>query len=145
MEVHNLHLRDYTNIPNALGPVETTPFDPATVSFDVVWSGPVTRRLTVRHGTNGNDFAGQFEENRVTVTWSARNTATGFRFTSNPGNFSTSVDAFAELGRERNGIFARAEGDDPDSSAPPGGGGGAAANPDQALAALVPAGGNGAV
>ena len=117
MEVNNLGLRDYTSIPQALGPVETTPFDPATVSFHVVWNGPVARRLNVQDGTNGNHFAGAFKENQVTVSWSARNDATGFRFTSNPGNFATSVDAFAELGRERNGIFLREEEDDSDRAA----------------------------
>jgi hypothetical protein len=134
MEVHNLHLRDYTNIPVALGPVETTTFDPATVSFDVVWSGPVTRRINVQDGTNGNHFAGAFKENKVTVSWSAKNDATGFRFTSNPGNFATSVDAFAELGRERNGIFLREEDDSGRTAAH---GASSNARRDQAFAALV--------
>jgi hypothetical protein len=144
LDVDHLHLRDYGNIPNALGPVATTRFDPATVSFDVVWTRPVTDRVHVRHGTLGNVFSGDYKEYQATVTWSARNTATGFRFTSDPGDFSTSVDAFAELGRERNGTFAREGGDDPGPPAPPGDGGGAGASRDQAFAALVLAGANGA-
>ena len=136
MEVNNLGLRDYTSIPQALGPVETTPFDRATVSFHVVWNGPVARRLNVQDGTNGNHFAGAFEENRVTVSWSARNDATGFRFTSNPGNFATSVDAFAELGHERNGIFFGEEDDDSGRAAAQGPSLNAGAGRDQAFAAL---------
>jgi hypothetical protein len=88
---------------------------PATVSFDVVWNGPVTRRVNVRDATNG--FAGQFNEDQATVTWSAHSDS-GFTFTSEPGNFSTSVpevpgvngvtaplNFFAQVGHERNGIF----------------------------------------
>ena len=56
-------------------------------------------------------------ENQATVTWSTSSTS-GFSFTSNPGNFSTSVpevpgvngvtaplNFFAEVGQERNGRF----------------------------------------
>jgi hypothetical protein len=141
MEVNNLPLRDSTTIPHALASATATS-DPATVSFEVVWNGPVTRRLNVRHGTNGNPFAGEFEENRATVTWSGRNTATGFRFTSDRGNFATSVDAFAELGRERNGTLVREGDDDPGAPGPQGGRG---ASPDQAFAALALLGANSAV
>jgi hypothetical protein len=87
----------------------------AGVSFNVVWNGPVTRRVDVKDSANG--FAGHFNENQATVTWSARSTS-GFRFTSNPGKFSTSVpeipgvngvsaplNFFAQIGKERNGTF----------------------------------------
>ena len=110
MHVHDLQIRDYFNIPNALGPVETTTFASATVSFDVVWTGPVTRRINVQDGTNGNQFAGEYVENQVTVTWSAANSL-GFSFTANPGTLATSVpDAgpIAEIGHERNGDFVNA-------------------------------------
>ena len=113
LHVTNLALVDYRNIPTALGPQWQTAFDPATVSFDVVWSGPVTRRVRVAQGTNGNQFAGHYVENQATVTWSGTNHATGFTFTSDPGNFSTSVAgrAFAELGQEGNGSFFRPDDD----------------------------------
>jgi hypothetical protein len=77
------------------------------VSFDVVWSGPITRRVSVLDGTLGNHYAGEYVENQVTVTWSGTNLATGFTFTSNPGTLATSVvdGGFAELGQERNGSF----------------------------------------
>src|SRR5260370_6365839 len=122
MHVHNLALRDYGNIPTALGPNFRTAFDPATVSFDVVWNPPVTQRLHILDGENGNDFSGRFNEDQVTVTWSGRNLATGFRFHANPGDLGTSVDTFAELGRERNGIFAPPDGDSPGPPAPHGDG-----------------------
>jgi hypothetical protein len=110
MHVSNLAMDDYFKLPNALA---DGPEVDATASFDVVWSGPVTRRLNVPDGTNGDQFAGEFVENQATVTWSGSNEL-GFRFTANPGDFSTTVRgrAFAELGHERNGIF------DPPDSAP---------------------------
>jgi hypothetical protein len=104
MRVDNLSLDDYHNLPNALA---EGPSDPATVSFDVVWSSPITRRVHVLDGTLGNNYAGNYVENAVTVTWSGKNLATGFTFTANPGTFATSFlhDGFAELGHERNGRF----------------------------------------
>ena len=80
------------------------------MSFDVVWGGPVTRRVNVKDSTY--DFAGTFNEvnnNNVTVTWSGSN-ALGFRFTSDVGNLATSTalapgNFFAQLAKERNGIF----------------------------------------
>jgi hypothetical protein len=103
MHVANLPIEDYFNLPNAL---RDGPEVDATVSFDVVWSGPVTRRVSVTDGTNGDQFAGQFEEDQATVTWSGSNEL-GFSFTANPGELSTSAPhrGFAEVGHEENGIF----------------------------------------
>jgi hypothetical protein len=114
MRVTNLHLEDYFNFPNGLADGHEVD---ATVSFDVVWSGPVTRRIEVEHGTNGNRFAGEFVEDHATVTWSGSNEL-GFHFRSNPGDFSTSAPgrAFAELGHERNGVFVEG-GEDEDAGA----------------------------
>jgi hypothetical protein len=112
MRVDNLNLRDYGTLANATGSNFDNPnfFDPAVVSFDVVWSGPITRRVSVPNGTQGNNYAGEYVENQVTVTWSGANLATGFSFTANPGTFATSPrGAFAELGHEQNGIFAQAD------------------------------------
>jgi hypothetical protein len=99
----------------SLGPTWQKGYFDAKLSIDVVWNGPVTRRVNVRDAANG--FAGQFDENQATVTWSA-SSGSGFSFTSNPGNFSTSVpetpgvngvtaplNFFAEVGKERNGVF----------------------------------------
>jgi hypothetical protein len=109
MLVNNLAIEDYHFLANAIGPNfdNDAADDPAVVSFDVVWSGPITRRLDVTDGTLGNNYAGEYVENQVTVTWSGTNQATGFSFTSNPGTFATSFadGGFAELGHEGNGIF----------------------------------------
>lgn len=64
----------------------------------------MTRRLNVQNTTATDPFGGEFLENQMTVSWSASN-ANGFSFTSNPGNVSTSVDAFNELSHVSNGIF----------------------------------------
>ena len=105
MRVTNLHLEDYFTFPNGLADGHEVD---ATVSFDVVWGGPVTRRVEVEHGSNGNRFAGEFVEDHATVTWSGSNEL-GFHFRSDPGDFSTSAPgrAFAEFGHERNGVFFR--------------------------------------
>ena len=120
LHVRNLPELDYYSPSGqgdlaSLGPTWQEGYFASTVSLDVVWSGPVTRRVHVKDAANG--FAGQFNENQATVTWSA-NSASGFRFTSDPGNFSTSVpetpgvngvtaplNFFAEVGKERNGVF----------------------------------------
>jgi hypothetical protein len=119
MHVRSLNVLDYASNGFAsivsIGPQWQTAYVPATVSFDVVWNGPVTRRVNIQD--TANNFAGEFNENQATVTWSAQSSS-GFSFTSNPGNFSTSVpevpgvngvtaplNFFAELGHERNGIF----------------------------------------
>jgi hypothetical protein len=101
LHVQNLPVEEYFTLPNALA---DGPEIDATISFDAVWSGPVTRRLNFQNGAAIDPFAGEFVENQVTVSWSGSN-ANGFSFTSNPGNFSTSVDSFSELGHDRNGRF----------------------------------------
>jgi hypothetical protein len=119
MRVDNLSLADYGNLANATGANFQTAFDPAVVSFDVVWDRPITRRVSVPDGTLGNHYAGEYVEDQVTVTWSGTNLATGFSFTSNPGTFATSFHdgGFAELGHERNGTFLGEDGEDGDGSA----------------------------
>jgi hypothetical protein len=120
LHVQNLPVFDYAapggfagNL--SLGPQWQTAYVPATVSFDVRWGGPVTEQVNVKDPTYG--FAGHFQEDQATVSWSAQSSS-GFSFTSNPGNFSTSLpevagvngvsqplNFFAEIGFERNGVF----------------------------------------
>jgi hypothetical protein len=111
MHVRDLHIEDYFNIPNGL---QDGPHDLATVSFDVSWGGPVTRRVQVQDTTFG--FAGTFAEDHASVTWSGVNDTTGFRFRANRGDFGTTISLggtpFAELGFERNGIFFRPDDSD---------------------------------
>jgi hypothetical protein len=120
MRVRNLPELDYyspegTGDLASLGPTWQTGYFDSAVSIDVVWNRPVTRVVKVQDAANG--FAGTFEENQATVTWSVASTS-GFSFTSNPGNFSTSVpevpgvngvtaplNFFAQVAFERNGIF----------------------------------------
>lgn len=75
-----------------------SPNPPATVSFDMEWSGKMAD-LTVHDFVNG--FAGDYRECSATIAWSANEA--GFRFASDPAHSSTT--RFAEIGRERNGKF----------------------------------------
>jgi hypothetical protein len=97
MKVTNLAIEDYFNLGNAL---MDGPSVGATVSFDVVWTGNVTRHVNEKDATN--QFAGEYAETQATVTWSGNN-ANGFSFMSDPA--STSTSNFAETGHEHNGIF----------------------------------------
>ncbi len=97
MSVTNLPLRDFHSIPNALMHGSS---DAATVSFDVTWQG-VRKEGELRDAAN--TFSLEFVETDVTVKWSAKKS--GFSFTSNVANRSTSVSPFAIVGEERNGVF----------------------------------------
>jgi hypothetical protein len=142
MQVNNLSMTDNGYKKNALGRNWQKDFDPGTVSFDVVWSGPITRQVSVPNGTLGNNYAGDYVENQVTVTWSGTNQTTGFSFTANPGTFATSSfdGGFAELGQEQNGSFFSSG----DAPAQPDGAS-AAASLGQGLAALAGPGGTAAL
>lgn len=94
--IADLDVTDYTKIPNsfALGAGV-----PAAITYDLRWSGPITREASVRDAANG--FRGLFLENQARMSFSA--SQTGFTFVSDAANSSTSV--FAQIGRESNGIF----------------------------------------
>ena len=94
--VSKLSALDYFNIPNGLFHFMTP--DPATVSYDIEWSGPVTNRAHLLEADN--QAVGDFVLSQATMTWSAE--APGFKFVSDP-NGTTSI--FAQLGRMRNGRF----------------------------------------
>jgi hypothetical protein len=86
-----------------MGPNETL----ATVSFSVEWQA-VGRQLELGSGatvdlTDPAAFLGQFHEARAVGTFSG--SELGFSFASLPG--ASSDATFAELGRERNGVFLR--------------------------------------
>lgn len=95
MDFRNLETRDFHNIVNTLN---RGPSVPADVSFHMRWSG-VTARVKVRDETN--QFVGNYIEDTATVSWSSHQE--GFKFVSDPA--STSTTLFAEIGRERNGVF----------------------------------------
>jgi hypothetical protein len=108
LRLTNYKLFDDHNLQNS---VEGAPYTlepvPATVSFDIRWSG-VTRRVKVRDKKNG--FAGQFVETGATIEWSSKET--GFTFQSDAAKTSKSV--YAVIGHERNGVFFPDDDDDDD-------------------------------
>ena len=80
---------------------------PATVSFDITWTGSGQRH----HYKPGSDdptdptnFNGKFRDAVATGTFSGSN-SDGFSFTSDPG--ATSAGLFAEIGTESNGSFLK--------------------------------------
>ena len=95
MDFRNLETRDFHDLVITLN---RGPSVPADVSYRIRWSG-VTDRVTVRDDTN--QFVGNFIEDTATVSWSSKQK--GFKFVSDPASTSTSL--FAEIGRERNGVF----------------------------------------
>ncbi len=95
LQVRNVATRDFHDTVNDL---KHGPSVPATASFAVQWQG-VLERVKIRDTTHG--FAGEFVNNRATMTWSASEAA--FTFVSDAA--STSHSEFAAVGHERNGQF----------------------------------------
>ena len=98
MEADNVSAPDFFSIPNALFRFLSPASIPATCSFEIEWSGPVTSRSNIKDP--GVGFAGEFVFSQATMTWSAAR-SDGFTFVSDPGTAS----AFAQLGHMRNGVF----------------------------------------
>lgn len=95
LQVKHAKIQDYGNFLNALfgGPSE-----PATVAFEVHWAGRSPRQHVVN---TAGEMEGQFIRNTATMEWSA--TTPQYTFVSKPA--STSSSLFAEIARERNGVF----------------------------------------
>jgi len=74
---------------------------PAAISMDIEWSGRAAD-TKIRDFVVG--FAGEYHECSANITWSAQEP--GFSFVST----ATTMQRFAEIGRERNGRFFQ-EGD----------------------------------
>jgi hypothetical protein len=100
MMATDLPVTDFFDIPNALFRFEDPLSSPATCSFDITWSGPVTGKSQVS-GPSGS--AGQLVMCDATMQWSASNNL-GFQFETDPTAPTTSV--FAQLGKVMNGVFA---------------------------------------
>ena len=78
---------------------------PATVSFDLTWTGSGARhhfKPGSNDPTDPTKFNGKFRSGVATGTFSGSN-SDGFSFTSDPG--ATSEGVFAEVGTESNGSF----------------------------------------
>ena len=93
--VTNLKIADYGNFDGSFG---NGPSTPATVNFEVRWSG-VNQRLTIADPVAR--FGGEFVRGRAQMAWSA--IVGDFEFRSDP--IETSTSDFASLGIERNGSF----------------------------------------
>jgi hypothetical protein len=94
-KVKDLQIADYGDFNNAFG---GGPGTPATVSFEVRWSG-VDERLNIKDPDAR--FGGEFVRGRAQMAWSA--VVGDLSFQSDP--LETSFSDFAELGKERNGVF----------------------------------------
>ena len=99
MHASDVALQDFFNIPNALFRFMSPVSVDATASFDIQWTGPVTKRGRV---TASPGSAGELIMTSATMTWSASNSR-GFHFVSNP---SGTKSVFAQLGKISNGVFA---------------------------------------
>jgi hypothetical protein len=95
----DLVVTDYFDIPNALFRFETPVSVGASCTFDIQWSGPTTSKGPVT--TPGS--SGELVLCQATMTWSASNDL-GFSFVSDP---TPTTSVFAQLGRVKNGVFAK--------------------------------------
>jgi len=100
MRAADLRVRDFINIPNAFFHLQKPVSVGASVSFDIRWLGPAAGRQAV---TRPRGSSGQVFMSPATMRWSARNDS-GFSFLSSPSGMRS---FFGQLGRVRNGIFAR--------------------------------------
>jgi hypothetical protein len=71
---------------------------PATVSFDIEWSGVVSRAKVTNQASQ---FTGKFIETIATIKWSA--SQAGFDFVSEDPNPARNL--YSVIGHERNGVF----------------------------------------
>jgi hypothetical protein len=94
-KVSNLQIDDFGDFNNALSGGAGVP---ATVSFEVRWSG-VDQRVNIKNPDAG--FGGNYVRGRAQMEWSA--VVGNYRFESDP--LDTSSSDFASLGTERNGVF----------------------------------------
>jgi len=95
----NFALRDAHDLKNSLLGGATVP---ATVSFDVEWSGAIVREKVTNEAAN---FTGQFIETIATINWSA--SQAGFSFVSEAPNPARNF--YSVIGHERNGSFFHPE------------------------------------
>ena len=90
-----LEIEDYGSLDNSF---RGLPGVPATVSFEVHWSG-VGERLNIKDPVSR--FGGEFVRGSAQMAWSA--VVGDYTFQSDP--LETSTSDFASLGTERNGVF----------------------------------------
>lgn len=99
MEVEDLLVLEYGDFGNALFGTGI----PATVSFTVEWRG-VDQRVNIKNTdspADGGGWAGEVIRNVARMEWSGR--VGNVSYESDP--LATSSSSFAEIGKERNGVF----------------------------------------
>jgi hypothetical protein len=98
--VANLHLSDFTNIPNSLANGAIVPVVDSTISFTVKWFGAQSHRQV---NNSAPDFRveGMFVDTSASIVATASN-ANGFSFTTDSAG-QTAITA--KIGHERNGVF----------------------------------------
>jgi len=102
----NVAITDFHDLANALTggkgftnpPIPPVAPVPATVSFDIEWSGVLERAIVVNED---QDFTGQYVRTGATIQWSSQQA--GFQFVSEPPNPARNV--YSVVGQERNGVF----------------------------------------
>jgi hypothetical protein len=94
-QAENIQIADYGNFDNSFGGGRGIP---ATVSFEVRWSG-VHQRLNIKD--DDARFGGEFVRGDAQMSWKAR--IGDIEYVSDP--IDTSFSDFASLGTERNGVF----------------------------------------
>src|SRR5262249_47035311 len=99
----------YNNLTNGQGypPLGIPPFAPvpATVSFDIEWSGITDREKVANVMQN---FRGQFVKTGPTTDWSAESADCAFQSESPKPD----RNLYAVIGHEQNGVFFHLESDD---------------------------------
>ena len=105
MDAHDL----YNNLTNGKGyaPLGVAPVAPvpATVSFDIEWSGVLDSAEVVNMNQS---FRGLFKKTGATIDWSAQ--SAGFSFQSEPRNPAWNL--YAVIAHEKNGAFFNVNPDD---------------------------------
>jgi hypothetical protein len=112
LHVKNVLVFDVTTVPNSFDPNHPQGRINSVInSLRIEWSG--TTRATAFSNCDPNAFRGRFFENSATIEVTATTPPTparecphtparnGFRFVSK----KTTASHFAEIGRERNGVF----------------------------------------
>lgn len=74
----------------------------ATVSLNMQWNG-VIDEYSIKSASQG--YAGEFKVTGATLKYRASVPGNNFKFVSGPA--STSINLFAQIGKERNGVFFR--------------------------------------
>lgn len=95
LQATNVEILDWVDFGSSLS---GAPGTPATVSFDVRWSG-VDSRVNLKDPAAG--FAGEFVRGHAQMSWSA--VVGDLAFQSDP--LETSSSDFATMGTHRNGVF----------------------------------------